>query len=586
MKLILRRSVLNPASLTLVFSSFLVSCDGTVTPTEESTLGSNASVTDESAINSSTSNPPWFVEVSRSLGITFQHQDGRSGQRFYVETVASGGGWADFDRDGDLDLYLVNGAATPGSTLEGTPHNHLYENTGERFEDISAPAGVADTGYGMGLCIGDVDGDGWDDLMVTNYGPDRLFRNLTGDGKGLRFEDVTERAGVAGDAWGTNCAFADVDGDSDLDLYVANYVDFKYSENPRCGDVTRDAWSYCRPLVFRGQSDFLYINRGDGTFTEQGSLRGLDQQREDRGFGVIASDLDRDGHVDILVANDGTANRLYRNDGLGHFVDVALTSGLALLRNGQAESGMGMALGDVDGDQLEDLIVTNYSFETNTLYLNRGSLFYEDSTERARLAKASFLPVSWGVALTDFDNDGDADLAIANGHVMDTIDLFEDGIGYPQPNALLSNDGSGAFTPVTEAGPDFRVGRVSRALAIGDWNNDGRIDLLVTNTNDQVDVLENRVNNNNHWIGFDLTGGKASPSAIGARVRLTCAGNDLGEREVRSGGSLLAQNDLRLHFGLGECSGPAIASVRWPSGQQQTKRFEAVDQYHQIEASP
>ena len=358
MKLQRAWSVAGAASLSLVMSLSL-SCDHAEKATDNAARQAQNSEHDGEDGPRQT-DTPWFVEVSRSLGVEFQHQDGRSGQRFYVETVASGGGWADFDRDGDLDLYLVNGAATPGSVLQDTPRNHLYENTSGQFQDISAVAGVADTGYGMGLCVGDADGDGWDDLMVTNYGPDRLFRNLTGEGTGLRFEDVTEQAGVAGEAWGTNCAFADVDGDSDLDLYVSNYVDFQYANNPRCGDVTRDASSYCRPAAFKGQTDFLYINRGDGTFTEQSAVRGLDQHHEDRGFGVIASDLDGDDDVDFLVANDGTANRLYRNDGSGHFVDVALTSGLALNRNGQAESGMGMALQDVDGDQMEDLLVTNY----------------------------------------------------------------------------------------------------------------------------------------------------------------------------------------------------------------------------------
>ena len=534
---------------------------------------------------------PWFVEISHEVGVDFKHQDGRSGQRYYVETAASGGGWLDFDGDGDLDLYLVNGAATPGSDLEAAtghpPRNALFENRGGHFVDVTDATGVGDTGYGMGLCAADYDGDGRLDFFVTNYGVDRLFHGIADAAGNARFEEVAEAAGVAGRRWGTNCTFSDLDLDGDLDLYVANYVDFRFSDNPRCGDVTRDVWSYCRPAVFNGQHDDLYINQGDGTFRHEAQERGIDQGADDRGFGVIASDLTGDGAPELLVANDGTLNRFYVNDGHGFFSDRALASGLASNQNGHAESGMGLALADADCDGLTDLLVTNYSFETNTFYQQLEGLFFEDRTAQSGLGPPSFLKVGWGVAFFDFDNDGDLDLAVANGHVMDTIDLFENGIGYPQANSLYVNDGNGYFRDVSgEAGAAFGSLEVSRGLAVGDWNDDGRLDLLVTNTNESVDLLENRFASAHHWIGIRLLGDAANPAAIGARARLECGGAGVGMREVRSGGSYLAQSDLRLHFGLGECAGPLVLEIRWPDGKPQTERFERAGAYFDVRYQP
>ncbi|MDA8018662.1 MAG: CRTAC1 family protein [Thermoanaerobaculia bacterium] len=559
----------------------LVACGGADPSIEES--GSRDAAAEPAGTVSGATEFAWFVDVSRELGIEFLHQDGRSGQRFYVETVASGGGWLDFDGDGDLDLYLINGAATPGSTLTTSPQNLLYENREGRFVDVTAVAAVGDPGYGMGMCAGDFDADGWLDFYVTNYGTDRLFRSLGEIDGRVRFEEVSGSAGVGGDRWGTNCTFADFDSDGDLDLYVVNYVDFSFERNPRCGDAARDVWSYCRPHVFDGQRDDLYINQGDGTFREESLVRGIAIGRDDRGFGVVASDLTTDGAVDVLVANDGTANRLYVNDGNGFFTEMALITGLALNHLGHEESGMGLALADVDGDRLQDLLVTNYSFETNTFYSNRDELFFEDRTTESGLGEASYLRVGWGAGFFDFDNDGDLDLAVANGHVMDTIDEFEHGIGYPQSNLLFENDGRGRFRDVSpQAGAAFAIRKVSRALAVGDWNDDGRLDLLITNTNDHVDLLENRLETGNHWIGFRLEGSSANPSAIGTRVLLTCDDVEIGQREVRSGGSLLAQDDLRVHFGLGACSGPVIVKISWPDGTTDTERFDEVDRYRRV----
>ncbi len=541
------------------------------------------------AIEATVDTPGWFDRVTRERGIDFEHLDGRTGELYYVETAASGGGFLDYDDDGDLDVYLINGAATPfpdsgPAPTDDAPRNALYENDGQgRFSNVTAASGAGDMGYGMGMCVGDYDGDGILDLFVTNFGPDRLLRGI---GSG-RFEPA-DSAGVAGRRWGTNCAFADIDRDGDLDLYVANYVDFRFDDNPRCGDSVRGIWSYCRPAVFDGQADYLYINQGDGTFREEGRERGIVQGTDEKSFGVLLSDLNGDGFPEILVANDGTLNRLYLNDGLGFFSDEALISGVAADRDGAAGSGMGLDLGDADGDGRLDLLVTNYSFETNTLYLRRGDgLYFEDSTAEAGLEVPTHLPVGWGTGFFDADNDGDLDLAVANGHVMDNIELFEDRIGYPQPNLMLENDGGGRYRDVSaSAGSAFTHPKVSRALAIGDLDNDGRLDLLVTNTNEAPDLLHNVLETPHHWLGLRLRGPASNRFAIGARVHLTCAGEPAGVREVRSGGSFLAQSDLRPHFGLGLCSGPVSAEILWPDGAGQIATTDRVDHYWQIDYAP
>jgi len=518
-----------------------------------------------------------FREVTDRLGIDFRHFDGRSGERYYVETTGAGGGWFDYDADGDSDLYLINGAPTPGTKPGPIPRNLLYENRDGVFIDVTEKTGLGDTGYGMGMCSGDYDGDGLLDLFVTNYGPDRLFRNK-GDGS---FEEVAERAGVAGKAWGTNCAFGDVDGDGDLDLYVANYVDFRYEANPKCGGATRNIQSYCRPSVFKGLDDYLYINRGDGTFSEESRRRGIRQNGEVKSFGVLLCDIDEDGDSDILVASDGTMNRLYINDGKGSFSDESLLSGFGFNAAGEAEAGMGVALGDVNADGRPDLFVTNYSGESNTLMLNRGELFFEDATHGVGLSQPSLREVGWGTQLFDYDNDGDLDLAIANGHVIDNIAILEAGASYPQRNQLFANNGQGSFSPLAEAG-GFQIEAVSRALAVADWDRDGRLDLLVTNSNSAPNLLHNVLKTANHWIGLELRGPPANRFAIGARVTAS-AGLHKAWRQVCSGGSFLTQSELALHFGLGSYSGPVALEILWPDGRKQLLTLQKLDRYHRID---
>lgn len=536
----------------------------------------------QSVVNAKTDLQHWFEDVAGVKGLDFVHQDARSGRRYYVETAASGGGFLDYDGDGDLDIYLLNGAPTPGFEQSEPLNNRLYENRDGQFVDVSDASGLADEGYGMGMCVGDIDADGLLDVFISNYGSDRLFRNL-GNG---RFEDVTEKAGVGGTRWGTGCAFADVDMDGDLDLYVANYVNFSFEQNPRCGDPTRNLWSYCRPDVFDGQPDYLYINNGHGVFENQAWQRGIANGLEDKGFGVVITDLNQDGAPDILVANDGTKNRYYVNDGKGHFEDQSLFAGLGYNRNGQPEAGMGLAVADINGSGHQEILVTNYAFETNTVYGRLADDSYEDVTFTSGLGEASRMYVGWGAQLLDANNDTHLDLWVANGHVLDNVAAFEPSLQYAQPNQFFLGNGTGVFSDFSnQAGLLVVNPSVSRALAIGDMNNDGALDVLITNTNGAPQLHQNHIKAG-AWLGLILQGPTANPFAIGTRVSLYQRDTYLGMREVRSGGSFLSQDDLRLHFGLADRKGPFQIRIRWPNGALQQVKIEEVNRYIPIAYQP
>ncbi len=519
-----------------------------------------------------------FEDVARERGVDFTHEDGSSGLKHFVETASGGGGWIDVDDDGWIDLYLVNGARTPGSAPGPAPRNRLLRNREGRLEDITDAAGVGDEGYGMGFCAGDADGDGRLDFLVTNYGPDRLYRNLGG----ARFEQVAEAAGVADPRWSTGCAFGDVDGDGDLDLYVARYARFRFEDSPFCGDRARGIRAYCNPSAFRGEVDSLYINDGRGRFRDEAAARGIHQGDEDRGFGVLLVDLDDDGDLDIYVANDGSLNRVYRNDGQGRFNDEGLISGAGLNARGLAEAGMGVDFGDVDGDGRGDVLVTNYSMESNTLYLHRGDLLYEDATAAFGLTEPSFRHVGWGVQFFDADADGDLDYAIANGHPIDNIDAFESTLSYLQPRQLFRNEAGRRFSEATAAaGPGFEPHRSGRGLAAGDFDNDGRVDLAVFNARGRFELLQNQ-GSGAGWVGFRLRGPAANRAAIGARLDIEAAGRRQ-LRHVLSGGGFLTQRDLRLHVGLGDAAGPLRWRLRWPDGKEQSGELDLRGRYVDLE---
>ncbi len=524
--------------------------------------------------NSSEPGNDWFVDVSSDVGIDFVHQNGSQGRYHFIETAASGGGWIDFDNDSDPDLYLINAESADGQPLR----NVLYENRNGQFVDVTDQAGVGDTGYGMGMCVGDYDSDGMIDFLVTNYGSNRLYRNL-GQGK---FEERSSSAGLNQSGWSTGCAFADLDRDGDLDLYVTRYVNYDRNAPHACQAGPDGKRAYCHPNAYPGETDLLYINQGDGVFEESGQTRGLNQGRDERGFGVLISDLNDDGHPDIYVANDGSVNRVYINDGKARFTDSSLLSGAALNLAGLAEAGMGVDLGDVDGDGIQDLIVSHFSMESNTLYRGLGDAMFEDATNRFGLATPSFLDVGWGIKYLDFDNDGDLDLAIANGHVQDDIESVEPRLKYAQKNRLMENDNGKRFGDVTnDAGTAWQLHAVSRGLAVADYDSDGKPDLLVTNTNGRVQLLNNRHPNSHEWLGLELTGPPGNVFAVGTRITLhSNTGTQI--REIRSGDSFLSQSALRQHFGLADKAGEMTVTIDWPDGHRQTFRTNQKNQYLRI----
>ncbi|HWP43746.1 MAG TPA: CRTAC1 family protein [Blastocatellia bacterium] len=506
-----------------------------------------------------------FIEIHEQAGLDFTHVHGGSGKKYMIETMGAGGGFLDYDNDGFLDIYLIQSGPLPGFPDQRPLSNKLFRNNGDgTFADVTEAAGVGDTGYGMGCCFGDIDNDGFTDIFITNFGPNKLYRN-NGDGT---FTDITDRAGVGDPRWGTSCAFADYDRDGYLDLYVVNYVDFSLDNNKHCGPPDRP--EYCHPDVYNGVPDILYHNNGDGTFTDVTLKSGAynADKAEGKGLGVVWTDYDDDGDPDIYVANDSTRNFLYRNNGDGTFTDVAVVTGCAYNERGMTEAGMGVDSGDVDGDGRFDFFLTHLNFETNTLYRNAGGLF-EDWTTVSGIGPPSLPMVGFGTGLFDFDNDGDLDAYVANGHIIDNISERNTSITYAQPDQLFENVGGGRFVEITSrAGAYFQTRWVGRGAAFGDIDNDGDLDILVTNCNQRALLLRNEVGNKNNWITLKLASRHRGRDAIGALVKLVTDRSAQVE-EVRSGTSYLSQCDMRLQFGLGDQRQIDRLEIRWPDGQTQ-----------------
>jgi hypothetical protein len=496
--------------------------------------------------------------------------------------MGSGGCFFDYNGDSWPDIYLLNGAPLPGFDLDEIPRNHLYRNRGDgTFEDVTKKAGVGHTGYGMGCSSGDIDNDGDADLYVTNYGPNVLYIN-NGDGT---FRDGTA-ANVGDSSWGTSSAFVDYDSDGDLDLYLVNYVDFTVETNKWCGDFRRGLKSYCHPDVYGSVPDRLFRNDGGGRFTDVTRKAGL-YRPEGKGLGVVSSDYDRDGHIDLYVANDSTPNFLFRNNGDGTFKETTLIAGVGYSEDGRAEAGMGTDFGDIDNDGFMDLVVCNLSGETNTLYRNNGNGTFTNHTFPSGLGEISLLYLSFGVDFLDYDNDADQDIIVANGHVLDDIQEYNDAITYAERNFLFENRGGGRFHEVGSfRGEDFRRPNVARGLAAADFDRDGDLDLLISTSNGRPRLLRNENNNGNHWIHFTLIGTTANRSAVGARVEVT-AGGQRQVQEVRTGSSYLSQGDLGVHFGLGSATRVDKVEVYWPGGQVEVLRGLEVDKFHTIrQAAP
>jgi len=503
--------------------------------------------------------PVQFEEVP---GLTEKTFCGGRTKDSILESGGSGIALVDFDNDGRLDIYAVS-AFELDAKRQRIPHpNALYRNLGGmKFKNVAHDAGLDAAAWGNGVCAGDFNGDGLIDLYVTNYGPNFLFKN-NGDGT---FTDVAAAAGVQGGGWSTGCTFFDANGDGHLDLYVARYAAVSWDEVVHAQRSL--TWRggpkvMAGPVGFPGAADVYYENRGDGTFAEATDRRGLTDTAPAYGFGVAATDYDNDGWPDLYVANDSNPNFLYRNRGQGGFESVGLLSGVALNAEGRAQAGMGVDAGDYDNDGWMDLVVTNFAHDTNTLYRNLGNGLFTDVTQQTGLAAPTFERMGWGTAFLDADLDGKLDLFFANGHIYPQVDelpsLKE---SYKQKSQLFLNEGT-RFRDVSEtAGSGLQTPRASRGLAVGDLDNDGDLDLVLSNIDDVPTVLENRQRTGHHWVGFQLKKEGTNVFAIGARVTVD-AGGRRQIREVRSGGSYLSQNDLRAHFGLGDDAAPVEVEVR------------------------
>jgi len=516
---------------------------------------------------------PRFHDATQQAGIDFVHINGANGQKFVIETVGPGGGFFAYDGDGRLDIYLLNGPAVPGTKYDPARQNGLYRNRGAgSVADVTEAAGVGDTGYGMGCAVGDYDNDGAIDLYVTNFGANVLYRN-EGDGT---FADVTAAAQVGDEGWGASAAFADIDRDGLVDLYVGNYHNFSYTNHRVCAEGGSGLQLYCGPEAFDGVTDVLYRNEGDGTFADITAAAGLGSA-EGKELGVVFGDVDLDGDPDLYLANDKTLNFLYLNDGTGHFAEEALLAGVAYNEDGDVEAGMGVDMGDYDNDGDYDLFVTNFQWETNTLYKNLGDGTFVDETFLAGLGKGSIAYLAWGTRFFDVDNDGDRDIFIANGHLESDVEQYENAT-FPQRNQLFLNLGDGRFEEYAEDGGALALKRVSRGAAFGDYDDDGDIDVLVANVADQPTLLRND-GARGHWVRLRLEGRDSNRAGIGTRVEITSGGR-VQTDEVRSGASYLSQSDLRLHFGLGTATSIERVVVCWPSGRVEEYAGLGVNQEH------
>jgi ankyrin repeat protein len=514
------------------------------------------------AVGQSPSSLPTFHNIAEQAGITFQHTNGATPEKYMPETMGSGGLFFDFDGDGWLDIFLMDGGSLVDPQVSRRARTPLFRNNGDgTFTDVTARSGIQPLRYGMGACAADYDNDGRVDLYLTGFEGNALYRN-NGDGT---FTEVTAQASAGFSSWSTSCAWGDFNKDGFLDLYLANYVDFGMNNNQFCGDVVQRVRAYCHPNVYGGLADVLLQNNGDGTFTDISKKAGI-ANPAGNGLGVVVGDYDNDGWPDIYVANDSVPNFLYRNLGNGTFEEVGQWAGVAVNRNGRPEAGMGTDLGDIDNDGLLDIFVTNLDWETNTLYHNQGKGLFADATAERGLGEPSLPFVGFGTAFFDFDHDGLLDLVVANGNVLDNAKFFRDAASYAQPKHLYRNLGGGKFREIhTSLGPGFATLTVGRGLAVGDIDHDGDLDILITNNGQPPELLRNDGGNRRASLLIRTVGQKSNRDGVGARITVT-AGGLQQIREVKAGSSYLGQNDLRVHFGLGHAALAEKIEIRWPSG--------------------
>ncbi len=523
---------------------------------------------------------PTFSDVAAQAGIRFRHQASRTSQKYMIEPMAAGVACLDYDSDGLLDLFFVNGAALADPMPKGKlPDksdsrywNRLYRNKGhESFVDVTEQAGLQGNGYGMGAAVGDYDNDGKPDLYVTNFGRNLLYHN-TGNGK---FEEVTDRAGVAGSGWSSGAAFLDYDRDGYLDLVVSRYADWDFENNPWCGPERLKQRGYCHPNVFQSVSHLLYHNQGDGTFhdvTEKARIK----PQLGKGLGIAVNDYDRDGWPDILVANDTVAEQLFHNNADGTFTEIGLSKGIAYNSNGQAFAGMGVDLDDYNNDGWPDALINALSLQGYVLFRNKQGEF-EDASEQSGISQITLQYSGWGMKFFDYDNDGWKDIFVAQGHVLDTISIDFPNIPYQQRFLIMKNVG-GKFEDVSHrSGDAFHEPKAARGVAFGDFNNDGFIDMAV-NINDGPALLLRNNGTNHHWILIVTTGSVSNRDGLGAQIRIISESGLEQYGTVTTASSYLSASDKRVHFGLGKDRRVKSIQVRWPSGTVQEMKDVEADQ--------
>ena len=523
----------------------------------------------ESAARSST--PVQFVDASAELGINFVHYASPTTQKYLVETMGAGVALFDCDGDGRLDIFFVNGARIddpmPKGALplkDGPKYwNRLYQQKPDAtFEDVTEKSGLAGQGYGMGVAIGDYDNDGREDLYVTGFPSNHLYRN-----KGnCTFEDVTESAHVAGSGWSASAAFVDIDNDGLLDLIVTRYLVWSFDNNPYCGEHVAGHRGYCSPDIFSGVSPLFFHNDGGGHFSDASEKAGL-SKLEGKGLGIAIADMDHDGLIDIAIANDAVREFLLHNLGGGVLKDIAVDSGTAVNEDGRVYSGMGVDFADYDNDGNADIVITNLSDQKYALYHNSGNGSFTYETGPSGLGMVTRPYAGWGVKFLDYDNDGWKDLFIAQGHVMDTIQLTFPHLRYLQPPLLLHNEAGKKFLDFSaQSGAVFKEKWAARGLAVGDLSNSGALDVVISTNNGPAYVLRNQGGNRNHWLTLQLEGRKSNRDGIGAEVKIVSASGASQYGTVSTSGSYLSACDRRVHFGLGADTAVKSIEIHWPSG--------------------
>lgn len=504
-----------------------------------------------------------FTDITAQTGIDFQHTDGSNGQYWIVESVASGMGVFDYDNDGDLDIYFLNGAALPGTTFDTPSTNKLYRNDGGmKFTDVTEQAGVGDTSYSLGCAMADVNNDGFTDIYIANMNDDVLYQN-NGDGT---FTDVTKKSGLNNTLLSGGVSFGDYNQDGWLDVFVANYVTCPFDTPKECQQSGHRL--YCDPAKtkeYLPQASKLYFNNGDGTFRDGSADSGIGELMG-RGMGVVSTDFDNDGDLDIYVANDVMENYLFVNSGDGTFMESALFNGVAFDTHGREQGSMGTDFGDYDHDGHFDLIITNFQNQYNTLYRNEGDGFFKDVSVATGFAEGAMPLVSWACFFMDFNNDTHPDIFVANGHLQDNIEKIDPGTTYFQQNQLFKNRGDGKFEDVSEGlGLDKHNYKSVRGGAYADLDNDGDLDIVLSNWRHQPAILRNDYETDNNWINIQLNDEDGITNGIGARITIESGGISQ-MNEARAGGSYQSQYDTRLHFGLGNSSTVETVTVRWQDG--------------------